>query len=392
AATLTPAILSQPVRSLTTPATVQRSGAGALADGASAPASVGDALARPGQPLEGAVRMQMERALGHDFGQVRVHADREAAASAREIGARAYTVGQEVAFGAGQFAPQTPAGQRLLAHELTHVVQQRAGSAPPGVVQREMLYADGYKRPYKSDVAEIKKAEAGDWSPSSVDFKESATNSGGGAGVATFAKLLTQLEGKGASSITELGLIGHANSTNFGLSGKVSGKQVWFTEPGLINAETIKANLATIQSKNLPNRFASGAKIILYGCNAGAGTGLMDAISQAFKVCVEGFKNEIDFCFKWKPAKAEKGKSRAIYGRGRASYTPPLDLTNPDPLAGLESVEKNCDNFQTDLRKLSPDQKSCAGVAKQEPVEKSSELETPTPSELTPSEEEQATV
>jgi len=355
---------------------VQRAASRTADPGALAPASVAVAMSQPGKPLASHERAPLERALGHDFSQVRVHADHQAAASAQAIGARAYTVGNHIAFGFGQFAPQTRHGQRLLAHELTHVIQQGAGATPPSLVQREMAYADGYARPYKSDEAEIKNAEKGDWSPASVDFKESAANSGGGSGADTFAKLLTQIESKAVGSITELGLIGHANATNFGLSGTVNGKAVWFTQPGLINADTIKANLSTIQGKNLPTRFATNAKIILYGCNAGSGKDLMDAISQAFQVCVEGFKNEIDFCFKWKPAKAEKGKSRTIYGRGRASYTPPIDLTNPDPLAGLESAEKDCDKFATDLRTLKPDQKSCAGVVAK-PTDKTSALEAP---------------
>lgn len=373
---------------------VQRAISSAGKSGAEAPPSVVATMAQPGAPLPSPVRAPLEHALGHDFSQVRVHADHQAAVSAHAIGARAYTVGQHIAFGAGQFAPQTRNGQRLLAHELTHVLQQSASQTPPALVQREMAYADGYARPYKSDEAEIQNAEKGDWSPASIDFKASAANSGGGSGADTFAKLLTQIESKGAGSITELGLIGHANATNFGLSGTVKGKGVWFTQPGLINAETIKANLSTIQSKNLPGRFASGAKIILYGCNAGSGKDLMDAISQAFQVCVEGFKNEIDFCFKWKPAKAEKGKSRSIYGRGRASYTPPIDLSNPDPLAGLESAEKDCDKFATDLRTLKPDQKSCAG-ASAKPADKTSELEAPpeapAPSEAAPAQEEAQT-
>ncbi|MBO9392135.1 DUF4157 domain-containing protein [Caldilinea sp.] len=373
---------------------VQRVASRAADPGALAPASVAVTISQPGKPLASQVRGPLERALGHDFSRVRVHADHQAAASAQAIGARAYTVGNHIAFGIGQFAPQTRHGQRLLAHELTHVIQQSAGNAPPSLVQREMAYADGYARPYKSDEAEIKNAEKGNWSPASIDFKESAANSGGGSGADTFARLLTQIESKGVGSITELGLIGHANATNFGLSGTVKGKDVWFTQPGLINADTIKANLSTIQGKNLPGRFATNAKIILYGCNAGSGKDLMDAISQAFRVCVEGFKNEIDFCFKWKPAKAEKGKSRTIYGRGRASYTPPIDLTNPDPLAGLESAEKDCDKFATDLRTLKPDQKSCVGVAAK-PSDKTSELEAPqeapAPSETISAQEETQT-
>ena len=66
----------------------------------------------------------MESRFGHDFGQVRLHADARAADSARSLGALAYTVGQDVFFAAGRFSPQSDEGRRLLAHELAHVVQQ----------------------------------------------------------------------------------------------------------------------------------------------------------------------------------------------------------------------------------------------------------------------------
>jgi hypothetical protein len=74
----------------------------------------------------------MESRFGHDFSQVRVHTSTQAAESARSVNALAYTVGQDVVFGQGRYAPGTPSGQRLLAHELTHVVQQR-GSATSAV-------------------------------------------------------------------------------------------------------------------------------------------------------------------------------------------------------------------------------------------------------------------
>ena len=77
-----------------------------------------------GQPLPGSTRAFFEPRFGHDFSQVRVHTDVKAAESARAVNARAFTVGQDVVFGAGEYAPGTAAGQRLLAHELTHVVQQ----------------------------------------------------------------------------------------------------------------------------------------------------------------------------------------------------------------------------------------------------------------------------
>ncbi len=98
------------------------------------PASVRAVRADAGQPLEPAVRAQMEAALGHDFSRVRVHDGGEAADSARSVGAAAYTRGSRVVFGAGRFQPGTASGRRLIAHELAHVVQQAGsgGSAAGG--------------------------------------------------------------------------------------------------------------------------------------------------------------------------------------------------------------------------------------------------------------------
>jgi len=94
------------------------------------------------QPLPMSLRAFFEPRFGHDFSQVRIHTGESAALSARSLNALAYTAGRDVVFGAGQYAPETAAGRRLLAHELAHVVQQsvaRPESAGPGqgpVIQR----------------------------------------------------------------------------------------------------------------------------------------------------------------------------------------------------------------------------------------------------------------
>src|SRR5437899_1147878 len=88
------------------------------------PPIVHEVLRSPGQPLDPATRAFMEPRFGHDFSSVRVHTDAKAAESARAVNALAYTVGHDVAFGAAQYAPGTAVGRRLLAHELTHVMQQ----------------------------------------------------------------------------------------------------------------------------------------------------------------------------------------------------------------------------------------------------------------------------
>jgi hypothetical protein len=109
------------------PMQIQRHAGGGTEPGVSAPDSVDHALAESGAPLEPAVRQKMEQRFGHDFSQVRVHSGTSAEQSARDVNASAYTVGHDVVFGAGRFAPGTNEGQRLLAHELTHVVQQGTG-------------------------------------------------------------------------------------------------------------------------------------------------------------------------------------------------------------------------------------------------------------------------
>jgi outer membrane protein OmpA-like peptidoglycan-associated protein len=89
-----------------------------------APPIVTEVIGSPGRPLDASSRDFMEPLMGHDFSQVRVHTDPRAAESARAVNALAYTVGHHVVFGNGAYNPRTSAGQRLLAHELTHVVQQ----------------------------------------------------------------------------------------------------------------------------------------------------------------------------------------------------------------------------------------------------------------------------
>lgn len=94
-------------------------------------ASVREVLRAPGSPLEPSVRTLMEAGFGRDFGYVRLHTDDRAATSARALDARAYTVGSHIVFGKGHYNPGTREGLWLLAHELTHVIQQGSQSSLP---------------------------------------------------------------------------------------------------------------------------------------------------------------------------------------------------------------------------------------------------------------------
>lgn len=95
-----------------------------------APAPVHEMLHEAGQPLDASTRAYMEPRFGYNFGQVRIHTNRRAAEAAQAINALAYTTGNTIVFGHSQYAPETRAGRTLLAHELTHIVQQ--DQASPG--------------------------------------------------------------------------------------------------------------------------------------------------------------------------------------------------------------------------------------------------------------------
>ncbi|HKV40512.1 MAG TPA: DUF4157 domain-containing protein, partial [Blastocatellia bacterium] len=90
----------------------------------SAPPIVGEVLRSPGRPLDQSTRAFFEPRFGHDFSRVRVHSDAQAAESASAVNASAFTLGDDIVFGEAQFSPETDQGRRLLAHELTHVIQQ----------------------------------------------------------------------------------------------------------------------------------------------------------------------------------------------------------------------------------------------------------------------------
>jgi hypothetical protein len=109
------------------PAAMSEPAAGAV------PGPVHEAIGSPGRPLDASARAYFEPRFGRDFGRVRVHSDGLAHEAAAAVNARAFAAGPHLVFAAGQYAPQTRQGWRLLAHELTHVVQQAGGGAPPPI-------------------------------------------------------------------------------------------------------------------------------------------------------------------------------------------------------------------------------------------------------------------
>ena len=125
------------------PLGVQRHASGAGAVTRSAPASVDTVVASAGAPLASSFQQDFGQRFAHDFSRVRIHTGSAAERSAREVNANAYTVGEHIVFGEGKFAPQSSDGRHLLAHELTHVVQQAGTGTSAGVLQRDHTRGSG---------------------------------------------------------------------------------------------------------------------------------------------------------------------------------------------------------------------------------------------------------
>lgn len=147
-----------------------------------------------GRPLPSRVRSEMEARFGHDFSQVRVHSDSEAAASAASVSAKAYTVGDEIVFGAGGYS------RRTLAHELTHVVQQRQGPVS-GVDTGDGIAVSSPQDPFEQE------AEA------TADRVMAGPVSAGGVGVATVSSGVQRACGCARGSGCECGTTQAASPT-----------------------------------------------------------------------------------------------------------------------------------------------------------------------------------
>lgn len=120
---------------ISTPATLPTSGQPSL-------------FSQPGEPLPGALLQHFEQRFGHDLSQVRLHRSAQAAQAAEALSARAFTHGQEIAFGLGEYAPHTAAGEQLLAHEVAHTLQPQ----PAGMALRQPKLQAKPKAAAKSDL------------------------------------------------------------------------------------------------------------------------------------------------------------------------------------------------------------------------------------------------
>lgn len=327
--------LAGPVRSATL-------GQSALGHGAPEPtpavAERVQSLDESGEPLPAGPRAFFESRFGHSFAHVRVHADAHAGALAHDLEAQAFAVGRHIGFSPGTYQPSSRAGRGLLAHELAHVVQSDQG-ASTSRIRRDLVYGSGYANRFASQADEADASTAGEWFPASVDFAETARRSGGGTGNKTLAGLLATVGAAGTGTIKQLGLIGHANPDALALAGTITKTSVTGAAGAMIDDASLKKAKAEVDK--VRDRFAADGRITLFGCNSGASGALLDAISNAFGVCAEGFKDEITWCIKWTlPAKR-------IVQRGKTAINPP---------------SMDCDtDFNESVLTLTPDKKSCVG-------------------------------
>lgn len=141
-------VLAAPAHSMISGAltSIQRYAGQPTGQAETAPSSVDHALASPGRPLEPTLKQDMEQRFGFDFSRVRVHSGAAAEKSARDVNAHAYTVGSHIVFGSQQYRPGTSAGNRLLAHELAHTIQQGAVRPPDAGALHNGAPDDGSER------------------------------------------------------------------------------------------------------------------------------------------------------------------------------------------------------------------------------------------------------
>jgi hypothetical protein len=198
----------------------------------------------------------------------------------------------------------------------------------------ELIIAGGFHNRFSSVHAEFAAAKAGQWFPSTVDFRATAAHSGGLKGqAATFDALLDLIGKRQKESIRELGLIGHANPQGFALAGMFVPKinDLVFSAAGLIHAETIKQKMKKIIA--VRDRFAHRGyvdwpTITLYACDAGTGPDLLQAMGAAFEARVRGFQKEIFWCFT--PSGAGAVRGRTFYDAVGAGIHPDCSRFSPD--------------------------------------------------------------
>jgi hypothetical protein len=246
-----------------------------------------------GRPLEPDLRQELEQPLGFDFSRVRIFADGEAAESAAAVQARAYTLGSNIVFGFGKFAPETAEGRRLLAHELVHVVQQRATSvcatqSTPVQLRTGFETMQMDKDPAATGTKEgrvltvVIRAPDDKYTQNVTDYVRNTLNDPNIIEVDNIQEVFPYLEkikqSKGPK-LKRIRLIAHG-STIGGIKMKLPGKQNReFVNPAELEKMAQDKNLQTIAQ----GAMESDASVEFYGCYVGGEPTTEAAISTMFQ-------------------------------------------------------------------------------------------------------------
>lgn len=246
-------------------------GGSALADGSEA--------LDAGRPLDQRTRAFFEPRLGHNFGHVRVHAGPHAGASARHLNAVAYTMGRDIVFGAGQFAPESAAGRHLLAHELAHVVQQGA-SRPVSTVQRQ-LYPPIPIVPLPLSPMPVEVNAVDPRQEPDTEWYKPWRYTGPLASFFRGDVKMTDIASMVDNVITHLGgrVMHRLNIMDHGNENGAEIGDDWLASPA-----DVTRHRATLS--RLGSRFASGALVHMQNCLTGQNQGLICALASAFGVPV----------------------------------------------------------------------------------------------------------
>jgi hypothetical protein len=196
------------------------------------PPIVGDVLRSSGQLLDPTTRAFMESRFGHDFSRVRVHTDARAAESARAVNAHAYTVGRDIIFAAGEYAPETTNGRRLLAHELVHVMQQNPNASTAEASTPTSIHMSGGR-----DSAP--EAEA-DRAATAIMHEQSLTTTIGHYGLSVQCQ-----EGTEEESRQWMGT-GHQPMYQLHLDPQIEAQAMSYRLQGLLDPETVRTPLVRL--------------------------------------------------------------------------------------------------------------------------------------------------
>lgn len=260
----------------------------------SAPSIVHEVLRSPGQPLDHSTSNFMGQGFGHDFSKVKVHTDSQATASAGALGAAAFTSGSDIVFGVGQYAPSTPRGRSLLAHELTHVLQQDTSRSP--ILQRQPLQGNPpAAAPTAQQTTPVPRQDfvfiMGEDRPDNPNkfytaalryYKAHLPNATFVTSIRNLTDVLNQLNSTAKAPIGDLYIVSHANedgTLSFGLDKANEGKRTGVLElKGALHPKGGgKSTLPDVSSV-----IDGLTKIHIKGCDLGRTQEMVELVDEAF--------------------------------------------------------------------------------------------------------------